>query len=223
MAKHEPPKSTNIIFSYMPLLVGEPGVALGGEAVIKKSAEIESTIDQLPQGDALACVWTVEEDGTPHAGLVMERAGEIAKHLRFWAEGKPEDWFSVQYRQREGAYALALIPNFRKSSERWRIAFHLKYGYPAPNGGESFLFRPLRFASESSSSFSELSRHLNGKAKVTLIEADGLTRENLVKSFREAPTFEVGKFDMKDSGKTGIAAGYLDAQLDEVLSAAKGR
>lgn len=210
---------SNIIFSYFPLLSGPPGLAFMGEEAVRNAEEIAKFTEELPSGSAKASLWMVDDDAAAVA-LVLDDAEEIAVHLRQWAEGKPEDWFAFHFLEKGECYAGALMPNFRKSAERWKIAFQLRHGYPPPPGGESHLFRPLHFVASSKAALNAAKPFLRSKIRVGLVDPEGLTeKEFQIERERVCDRIQwLGSFSaLSENKKKSLAHGWLDDRIEEML------
>lgn len=222
MAKNEQSQATNIIFSYVPLLRGEPGQSYLGKEAADAAVRTAKKMEDLPSGSAKALLWTVEEDGTPGAMLLMEDADAIAEHLIEWSEGKPEDWFQFQYLEKGNAYAAALFPNFLKSAERWRIAFQLRYGYPPHEGGESHLFRPLHCTAPTKTAFAQVKPYLekSGRVKVGLVDSSEVSKETWTGSLDGLKVRPLGTFKAVGGKlKKGLPGGWLEDAIDSMREA----
>lgn len=207
---------TNIIFSYFPLLAGPPGLAFMGPDAIDLAEDIGSTLDQLPSGSALACLWFIDE-GKANPVFVIENAKAIAEHLKWWAEGKPEDWFTLHLMERGGGYGLALMPDFKKTSDRWKIAFQLRHGFPPPEGNENILFRPLHCASPGRMAYDRAKDHIGDTLPLRLIDAEGVTPEN-AGMLEIDQTLLLGEFKVVRQGK-GLQKIWLESVLDDAFKA----
>lgn len=214
MAK-ETPKSTNIIFSYFPLLTGSPGTSYLGEEARQFAEAVSGKLDELPSGSARGCLWMVD-DGETAMVLAMEDTAAIAEHFGYWSEGKPEEWFAFHYLEKGLSYAGALMPNFLKTSERWKIAFQLRHGYPPIPGSESLMFRPLHFVGKTKQAFDAAKEHLGEKLRVGLIEMKELEDGQflLEKQGLQDKILWLGRFRAVAEKKKGIAHGWLDAQIE---------
>lgn len=212
-------EGSNIIFSHFPLLTGAPGLSFMGEEAVRGAEEMARVAEELPSGSAKASLWMVDEDAAAVA-LVLDDAVEIAEHLRHWAEGKPEEWFSFHFLEKGSCYAGVLMPSFRRSAERWKIAFQLRYGYPPPAGGESHLFRPLHFVAKSKDAFDVAKPYLRSKIRVGLVDPEGMTegefqveREKVVDRVQWLGSFNV----LSENKKKGLAHGWLDNRIEDML------
>lgn len=209
------PSTTNIIFSYVPLLTGEPGSVYLGEEAANTVTGIATYMEGLPSGAAVACLWMIDDE-VASAVLVLERAEEIAKHFNVWSEGKPEDWFTFHYLESGPAYGLALMPNFTKSSERWRITFQLRYGYPPVMGSESLFFRPIHCVAPTKKAFEQAKQYLKSTVRVGLIEVGRITPENFNISPDEVHW--LGSFkSVPEDGKSGLTHGWLQGVIDDMM------
>jgi len=205
---------TNFIFSYFPLLTGMPNTVFG-ENVKERTEEIMKSIDDLPSGTALGCIWAVEDDGTVNAILIMDQATEIAEHLIAWAEGEPEQWFTLNTFEKGDGFGVALIPNIKKSSERWKMAFQLRYGYPPPSGKENILFQPLSSTSRSKTAFVQASKFFSGDVHVGLLDSSKVDRNNLQLDLDQVEW--IGDFGI-NMEQAEIAAGWLGHSIDAMLA-----
>lgn len=212
-------EGSNIIFSYFPLLTGTPGLTFMGEEAVRNAEAIARFTEELPSGSAKASMWLVEDDAACVV-LIFDQAAEIAAHLRHWAEDKPEDWFSFHFLEKGECYAGALMPNFRKSAERWKIAFQLRHGYPPPPGGESHIFRPLHFVAPSKAAFDVAKPFLKPRIRVGLVDPEGLTEQEFqIEREKVIDRIEwLGSFNsLSENKKKGLAHGWLDDRIEEML------
>jgi len=188
---------------------------MGDEAVEAAKGMAES-LEHLPSGSARACLWMIE-DGVVSAVFAVEHCDEIAEHLKFWAEGKPEEWFAFHFLERGPSYAAALMPNFKKSSERWRIAFQLRHGYPPVEGSENMIFRPLHCVAKTKVAFDQAKKHIGPTVRVGLIGADEISPENFAVGNDQIRW--LGRFRaVSETKKKGLAHGWLEGQVDDMLS-----
>lgn len=210
----------NIIFSYVPLLRGAPGTAfLGGQAA-EAAKSMAAALEDLPSGSAMACIWLVE-NGTAKAVFAVDRPDEIAEHLKEWAEGRPQDWFSFHYLEKGEAYATALMPDFKKSSERWKAAFQLKYGYPPQAGDESFIFRPLHSVAPSKSAFSKVKPFIGQKVRVGLVGEDEISPNSPIE-MEKLRVRDLGEFKaVSEQSGRGMMHGWLENAIDDIRKAMK--
>lgn len=210
---------TNIIFSYFPLMAGPYGQAFMGPEAIGAAEEIGSVLEQLPSGSALACLWFIEHDKA-NPVFVIENAKAIAEHLKWWSEGKPEDWFSLHIMEKGRGYAMALMPDFKKTSDRWKIAFQLRHGFPPPEGSENILFRPLHCTAPGRAAYDQTKAKIGDTMPLRVVDADDVTPENAA-SLDIDQTFLLGEFKVVRQGK-GLQKMWLESVLDDCLKAAQG-
>jgi hypothetical protein len=162
----------NLVFSYFPMLVCEPGTTFFGSEIEDNIPEMQNYFDSLPSGQADACLWCMDEDGSASIVLLMEDAKPIAEHLNYWSEEKPEEWFTLSIIESDSKYAVALAPNLDRSFERWKITFQLKTGFPPPvYEEEKYFFKPLFFVAKSKTSFLQSKNHIRNKSRVGLIDS----------------------------------------------------
>jgi hypothetical protein len=72
--------------------------------------------------DADACMWTYKEGMGFIPVLIYDDAKAIYDHLMWWCDGRPDKWFKIAIEVRGDQYAVTVIPNFKKSFERWKFA-----------------------------------------------------------------------------------------------------
>ena len=133
-----------VVFSYVPLLTGEPGrvLSVGDEEFTRLMAEA----DRCPSGLADACLWMAEGGGV-FPVFVMPQALAVADHLLAWAEDRPGDWFALCYAERNGRYVASLFPNLAGSVERFETAHFVRHGEVSKAASYELLFRPIAFLS----------------------------------------------------------------------------
>jgi hypothetical protein len=160
-----------LVVSYVPLLTGEAGSLVDSE-------DLAGLVDQLPSGGADACIWLMR-DHQPIPVFVMENANDIIDHLVAWSEEKPIEWFSLKIMDRDGKYAIALIPNLEKSVERWRMAYHLRVGYPVPtNAHFNIFFRTINFVSGGKTSYHSVKDMIGPETQVGFIDLKDVDRND---------------------------------------------
>lgn len=161
-----------IVLSYHPLLVGPPGVlAYADKENVKEFSDgVTALLESLPDGAAEACLWANAE--SPFPILLLKQGRAIRDHLVAWAEEDPSAWFELHLIERRGFYALALMPNLRKSLDRQLAAMALIAGRAVPVPEErSVVFRPLHFVTNGpSETFAALRGDLRSPVKVCILD-----------------------------------------------------
>ena len=180
MKKHKQPMEV-VLVSYIPLFHPDQDDIFDVN-VDNLTKRIENTYD----GAAKGCLWSKTEKGTLVPILVYEHAQEIFEHLQFWSENKPEEWFVCSIAQHQEAYGLALIPNFRKGVERFKVNYQLVHGYPVPSDTVyNFVFRPLHFISvHKDNHYAQIKNNFKDKMHVYIIDA------------KNVDLFDVSKMDL---------------------------
>jgi hypothetical protein len=156
-----------VVFSYVPLLTGEPGrvLSVGDEEFKRLMAEA----DRCPSGQADACLWMAEGSGV-FPVFVMPQAHDIADHLLAWAEDRPGDWFALCFAQRQGRYVAALFPNLAGSVERFETAHFASHGEPSRAAIYELLFRPIAFVSGLRHTFKKVKKLISSPSLVGFME-----------------------------------------------------
>jgi hypothetical protein len=116
---------TAFIISYVPLLRGQAGdlLSLNSKNAAQQIKDIYDNYIDTDVGTARGCAWCMSTDDDS-VGLVfaIEKAAEIHDHLTQWAEGVPQRWFDLCLYDAGARYAIALMPNFERSVERFKEA-----------------------------------------------------------------------------------------------------
>lgn len=126
-----------ILVSYVPLLHGFAGQLLTPDAV-------EPLLD-TDAGHVDAILWAADHAGRFSLVLAMARAVEVFEHLVEWSEGSPATWFKLLYDESDDEYAMALVPDVRRSLDRFRLAHFLATGVEASHDEVQVVFQPLLF------------------------------------------------------------------------------
>ncbi len=206
-----------VLFSYVPFLVGDPlrWIDIDPDGGLSEVKDIFDHIESLPSACALACIWC-HRNGRPMPVFLYDQAKAFLDHLEAWAESKPVEWFNLHLRTHHGKYVLALIPNFKKSTERWRIACQLRTGYPPPEKiSFNMVFRSPYFVSGSASTFDKIRDQIGTSMEVGFLDSSLIDPENIEKSLERVDDDEIrwlGPFPIspnKDMLK------YLDSILDD--------
>jgi len=141
----------HLCVSYIPLATKnrtmDPGTTM--DAADKNAVQHISTL--MEDGQALAnakgCLWLMDDDGRPVPVFLMERGKEVYDDLMVWCDQKPEDWFTLDIVAHDGHYAIALMPNVRKSWSRFRLARLMFHDEMLTENAYQTVFVPLFFVS----------------------------------------------------------------------------
>lgn len=69
-----------------------------------------------------AVAWALEEHngGTrPYPVFIVKHAKDICDHIVLWSGNKPDNYFTLVWRENGQGYDLALLPDFDKSARRY--------------------------------------------------------------------------------------------------------
>lgn len=108
-----------LLFGYHPLITAKYLTCDQGDPAA--ASEIIDNLQKLPSGGVDRCLW-MSDGSYLRPVLMIDRAKEIAAHLFDWSEGKPEEWFTLYITSYPDKYGVFLIPDPRKSIERYKIA-----------------------------------------------------------------------------------------------------
>ena len=147
-------KMSVILFSYVPLLDGPPGLTVENP----DPGAMTELLEAMPSGQALACIWVGDKEDPNKISPIFlyEEAEDLVDHLIRWAENEPLKWFDLHLKEKDGKYVLALVPKVEKSVERYKIAYQMKNGYPMPKDVQTnIIFRSLHMVSGGNSVFSQ--------------------------------------------------------------------
>lgn len=161
----------NVVISYVPLFVGQPGVVFAPEDI----NNLMKGIDESMLGTAKGAVWTVE-NGAATVTFVIDKAQEISDHLKAWSEGKPSEWFTCQITKNSGGYGMALLPELEKSAMRMKAA----YGATDEEvKSVRIVFRPIAFSSVNSGAFDQAQPYIKDRIQVFLLDSELVNEHNL--------------------------------------------
>lgn len=135
------------------------------------SGAVQDLLDSHPDGSCHGCIWQLVDD-VPSPVLIIDRAEEIRAHLVEWAEGDPPSWFELEVKDFGTHYALALVPNLRRSRDRHLANMALASGaaVPAPTD-YSMVFRTISFCSSApSAGFASVRDRLGPKCPVFIVD-----------------------------------------------------
>lgn len=139
-------KPQYLCISYVPLLSPDSFQLYEGIEGIPE--EIKERISECEQhAIADACLW-VSEDGKGVPVFALKKAREITEHLVHWAEGKPEEWFSLYLVKHQNKYMISLVPNLQKSIGRFKLNTLMTREEMITDERIIFIYLPLRFFSK---------------------------------------------------------------------------
>lgn len=132
-----------ICVSYVPLLRGAPGTLMDA---VHPPPELQEAIDS-DAGDTPGCAW-VAQDGKAAPILVMKDMDAVLDHLEQWAEGVPQQWFRLIIKQVHERYVVCLMPDLKKSVERFKVAMKIFQGIDITDDASiNIIFKPIIFVS----------------------------------------------------------------------------
>jgi len=208
-----------VIFSYVPLLRGVPGILEAGEQTPLNRGNsdimirgVQAVLDSLPEGAASGCIWALE-DGVPSAIFIFDRADEIRDHLVEWSEGDPGKWFDVEVAELADRYGISLMPDLRKSVDRHFAARALRDGAFTPDpDGISLVLRPLHFASTPGpTSYFDLRDAIGEEMKVGLLDSSEVGKPVQETDFSKVSW--LGPFKVRRDGKSGFTVSVLQGRI----------
>ena len=198
----------HLIFSYVPLLRGEPGKRFSPDEIQSLAKEAMDS----PVGNAIGAMWSLES-GKSSPTLIMDKATEIAIHLNEWAEGSPDDWFTLFYEKNGNGYALVLMPNIQKSIERMRKVM------PGSEEGINYrvIFKPIVFQAEKSDALSAAENYFKDETEIFVLESEFVNPEKVNANLLNHRV-RLGKFKIE---RGGIAKNYLDDMNEDEIPKAE--
>lgn len=93
--------------------------------------------------------------------MLLEKCGRIIQDLRKWAERKPEKWFTLDIIESGDKYSVCLMPNLRKSVERFKHNYLMATGKTADKF--KVITRPIFFGSNSATTFSKIKSEIRSE------------------------------------------------------------
>lgn len=200
------PPTTIVLFSYFPLIMEKLlELALEGAEPVapERYQEVTDLLEEcLELADATACLWMLV-DGTPAPVLIVPHARRIHKDLMIWAEEEPEQWFTLELLEAQGAYALALFPNLEKSVERYKLGHLMHHEEILENESYQLIFAPLRFVSRPGKHcFGDLKHKIGDTVPVYLYDVENLDTQS-VSELDEAVMYKVGNLKIVGSDTPG--------------------
>lgn len=214
-------KQSAILLSYLPLLWPH-GQFQAGQLIHDTPERLTNHISDavnrsLKYGTAVACLWTNFDEGiTPI--FILEKGKEIARHLRWWAEGAPEKWFKLYFHDGgETKYAIALYPDLDRSVSRQKTSYAIMNGITMPTDTKyTLLFKPLFHWTKSDSgptTFTKLKDKLplpGQRCQLGIVDAADFDMEHPLDLAPDKIDI-VGKFEI---GKPEDVKSYFDSQWD---------
>ena len=209
------PKSKIMLFSYFPL-----GLEVIRRTGLKPSQPpSEEVLDLIQEGleegekyaQAMACIWLLQ-DGEPSPMLLVPEAKRIHADLVEWAENKPEDWFTIQFAEKHGAYGVVVFPDVVKSTERHGVAHLMQQEEILRDPQYQILTAPLHFVSQPGNGvYPQLKSKIGDSLMVYLYDQDGLDPKNpdIQGQIDEDLMLEVGRLKVDSSAES-----YLEGLID---------
>lgn len=191
-------KTTYMVFGYVPLFQ-EPGLvqSLTPDNVKQQTEYLagifQKAVDNAP--DPKFCAWFMDE-GRPLPVFGIERPQEVTDHVKWYSEGKPEEWFFLAIHKTDTHYDIALFPKFDKMRERFSYnTFIMTQTIIKTTDVFNFMFKPLHFRSKNKGSIEGLS--FPGKMKLGVVDP---TKVDITQNQQEIDPIIVGEFDVNPPG-----------------------
>lgn len=137
--------------SYVPLLMGEPGVNLTPYGTRELSKELKDLFKQIEEVNNVVpgCLWVSYKEIKACPVFLLKRAKDIYDHIMLWSENKPEERFHLQYYVTKEKYGVRLFPDPKKSIARFKEAWLIRQGELIPPETEiKLISKPLEFDSK---------------------------------------------------------------------------
>lgn len=168
-----------LIVSYVPMLWPQ-------ESNIEPKT-IEKAISNSPTGELSGCAWILR-NGKLSPVFVLEEADKIVEHLKFWSEGKPEEWFKFHFKRDGLKYYVALVPEVQRTLDRFKMSYQLRTGYPLPKEFPiRVVFKYLHFAAQREGIYM-----MDSETEILYIDSKKIDPNNVEKSIADAES--LGKF-----------------------------
>ena len=142
------PPTKRLVISYVPLMdytsiaTDTTDIRLDSEPFKKLASSLDAY-----RNHGYGCLWTLDQEtGKVTPVLIMDEAERLVQHMTAWAEGKPQDWFTVYACTIEEGYAIVIMPNLLKGAERLKTNYMAIRGEFMPPCTFTFLFKPLLIA-----------------------------------------------------------------------------
>lgn len=171
--RREDKPSLAIVISYVPLLVDRPGFFSTPDD--PELARIFRRMESCPDGHVDGCLWMMES-GHAVPVFIMDRAHEIADHLRIWAEDKPGDWFRLCLAESRGRYAAVLFPDLNRSVRRFQETYRILTGRTLKADQYRVLHVPLGFVSGPEHMFFQVRHQIAERTMIGFVDSSAVDR-----------------------------------------------
>ena len=192
--KEKPDKG--VLIGYVPLFYGEPtqSTSTSWTSLKGQLTKVQKHIEEIR--DPKCCLWTGKNESFPVFGI--EKAQETIKHLRWYSEDKPSEWFFLAInKQNPDHYDIALFPKFEKMLDRYKYQHLILAEEIITINDWRIIFRPIHFRSLNRGMIDKIP--LERKMKVGVIDLDQINLKELQEgNFKNVPESEIlGEFEVK--------------------------
>ena len=150
--------SVAVVVSYVPLLVDRPVFCT--EPDDPELTRLLRTMDECSSGHVDACLWITDGEHVVPV-FALEKASEVASHLRMWSEGKPGDWFRLCFAESRGRYTAVLFPDLDRSVRRFQETYRILTGKTVEADEYRVMHVPLGFVSGSKHIFDQVRNRMS--------------------------------------------------------------
>jgi hypothetical protein len=167
--------SVAVVVSYVPLLVDRPVFCT--EPDDPELTRLLRTMDECSSGHVDACLWITDGEHVVPV-FALEKAYEVASHLRMWSEGKPGDWFRLCFAESRGRYTAVLFPDLDHSVRRFQETYQVLTGKTVKADEYRVMHVPLGFVSGRKHIFTQVRSRIAEQTMLGFIDSSRVDQDN---------------------------------------------
>jgi hypothetical protein len=150
--------------------------------VTENIMRVVAEADTPPIAGVLWSMYPFETDD-PESGVaipifIMNKAAAVAEHLETWLEGD-NSRFTLHFEQREEGYSVLLLPDIRKSIERFKAARLIYFEEIVTDNNFDVIYQTLGTCCIGATTFEKVKAKIASPCHVGFVELDDIDPQNL--------------------------------------------
>lgn len=173
-----------LLVGYWPLL-DYSKFTPGQTTEVTKAEDVMKMVTEADTPPVAGILWSMYpfETDDPESGVaipifIMNKAVEIAEHLKIWLEGD-NSRMTLHFEQRKEGYAVLLLPDIRKSIERFKAARLINFEEIITDNNFDVIYQTLGTCCIGATTFESVKSKIASPCHIGFIELDEIDPQNL--------------------------------------------
>lgn len=166
---------------------------------------------------AAACLWCKDKNDQIFPCLLMDHAKELYDEMHVWSEGKLAEWFTIDFVEKDGCYAVAVMPNLQHSVDRFRTNWMRTKGEVLPKDVKmQLIFKPISYVSRPKHMLATVKSKISKRSIIGMVPGEKFNASN-IDQLEDRDILEFGPLMVRwnDPQTVALLSAHIDAVKDE--------